>query len=358
MSQRRFNQQGFTLVELMIGMVIVSFIWIGVASLFSSQLAASVSNQDEVEQQSAVQSVSYMISGDIIMSGFGIDALQPFVHANNVTTGGDRITLSSAAQFGSTISSVIMSGTTGTGAGATDIWVRCFGDDIWGGGNADPIRDFVLDTNAPSQSLWITFFDPFSGKRLTYLPAWTQVTATLPIVGQPCLTAGTGQPPIDNNGDGISDPMVNLTLATGLTANVPNGSVVYGIRWPTALGTPSSTITYEVSGGNLVKTTAGGAMPIFNGVENFQVQYRVRGNPNWLNSLNGVVTADIEQVRYSMLVRSRRKNTLSRLDPRASIQVYDQTVALSADDREYSRELYEFVVRPKNNGILLKLTPL
>lgn len=332
------KQHGFTLIELMVTMVIASSIWLGVFNLMQTQMRASMLTQDGSELQSSAQAVMEILRRDVLLAGMGVaNSNAPIVHSNNWSSGGDRVVFYTIAQFGSTINTTVLAGPLGS-TGNT-LWVRCFGEHGWGGAaavNKDAVR--IVPSNGTN--VFLTFYSPFNGERLTSTPMWTQVIVSNPNAGGTCIPNPYG---VDANADGVADPAVQLTL--GNTIAVPKGTVVYGLRWDGA-SINMWTSEYYVSAGTLYKT----GTPVLTGVENFQVRYHVKGTPatQWLDVITGVDSTTIDNVRVSMVVRQSRRHPNGVLDPRTFINNYDQTYTIA--DRSFPRETYEFFVRPVNNN--------
>lgn len=344
--KRLRRQAGFTLIELMVTMVVAGFIWVGVFDLFKAQMQASLSNQDDTEAQSAVQAVAEIIRSDVVLAGFGsADAGEPIIHYNNYYTTGDMIDFNTTAQFGSAINTMVVAGPLGTTG--NKVWVRCFGEHGWGGA-ATANKDAATFNPFNGTYLYINFYSPFDGKRLTSTPLWTYISASNPTVGKPCIPNPFN---VDANSDGVADPAIELT--TGYTLNVPNGTVVYGLRWSGGLSVWGSRYFVDTATQTLVKTSPYFGAPqtqLLTGVENMQVEYHVKGQPatTWLDSLSGVNTQQIDNIRVALVVRNLRKDPHGAVDPRTSIRVYDQNYNIP--DRSYPRQNYEFYIRPINNN--------
>lgn len=340
------NQRGFTLIEVMMVMVVASFIWIGVFTLFKSQVQASLSNQDDTEMQSAVQAVAEIIRADVVLAGFGsADQGEPIAHMNNVSAGGDTADFNTTAQFGSAINTMVIAGPLGTTS--NKLWVRCFGEHGWGG-NASATKDAARYNPFNGTYLYVNFYSPFTGKRLTNTMLWNMVSASNPNVGQPCQPNPFN---VDSNADGIADPGIELTFGSNI--NVPNGTIVYGLRWASGLSAWGSRYYVDPVRRTLVKSSPSpGYTPIdlLKGVENIQFRYHVKGTPadQWLDTLAGVNTQRIDNIRVAMVVRTLRKDPKGVEDPRTQITVYDQTYTIP--DRTYPRQSYEFYIRPVNNN--------
>lgn len=330
------KQHGFTLIELMITMLIASSIWLGVFNLMQTQMRASMLTQDGSELQSSAQAVMEMVRRDVLLAGMGIaNANAPMVHVNNYSSEGDRLTLYTIAQLGSTINTAVVAGPLGTTNEFVD--VRCFGEHGWGGASAVN-KDAVLTNNSTVLSL--AFYSPFNGERISSTPQLTEVLESNPTAGGACVPNSWG---VDSNADGIADPVAKLKLANPIA--VPNGTVVYGVRWdgvdPNMLSSD-----YVVSAGTLMKS----GTPVLAGVENFQVRYHIKNTPpnQWLDVLTGVDATTIDNVRVSMVIRQARRHPNGVLDARTTITNYDQTYTIP--DRSFPRETYEFFMRPVNNN--------
>lgn len=334
------TERGFTLVELMVTMVIAASVWLGVFNLLQTQMRTSMLTQDGTEMQSSVQAVMEILRRDILLAGMGVaNANAPIVHANNIFTSGDRITLYTIAQFGSTINTTVMAGPLGSTGNI--MWVRCFGDHGWGGASS-VYRDAVNIVPSNGTALYLTFYSPFNGERITSVAQWNYVSQTDPIAGNNCIPNPYS---VDSNSDGIADPAIKVTLGT--TVAVPNGTVVYGLRWD---GIAVNMLNSDYYVNPTTRTLLKSGVEVLSGVENMQIRYHVKGTPanQWLDVLTGVDTTMIDNVRVSLVVRQGRADPMGTLDPRTTITNYDQTFTIP--DRRFPRETYEFFVRPVNNN--------
>jgi prepilin-type N-terminal cleavage/methylation domain-containing protein len=334
MKSPKTQNAGFTLIEVLIGTAIASFILVGVSLMFRSQLEASIANQDETELQASIQATANLIMQDIVMAGFGKVTAQPIQHTNvsGTAVGGDTLTLLSASQGGNAITTFAYAGA--VGVSGTEIFLRCYGVDNQGG-VADPTRDAIL---LPGQTLQLYFVDPFTGLQITGI---TNPQTVIAAEVNPDGTCLTNQPyDYDNQtiGGSANDPVVKVTLSPGLTSPVGRGSTVYGLRGA------SPAIVYSLDTAN--KTLNQNGVPILLGVEDFQVQFRVEGEAAWRDTLAGVDTTKLAEVAFAILVKTGTSTTLGK-EYQNSFTIFDHTIDVSADLTGI-RKRHEFRVRTKN----------
>lgn len=335
------NQAGFTLIELMIVTVILGFLMVAIGGIFKSQLEASLSNMDEADTQAAVQTVSNMIATDIIMAGYG--AL-PGVPVFTLTTvaGVDTLTIASASQSGNSIGTFIVSG--GNLFNGSILPLRCFGRDGDGiqdvapflGETADYYRDVMFTTLTPTSLL---FVNPFTGVPLTSISP-----NPIAVVDNPAQLAAGGRcqnSGVDLNGDGVSEPVVNVAVAAAVT--VPKGTAVYGIR-----GGGQTTYQVNVS----TATLSQNGMPLLVGAEDLQFRFFGTTVCNaGCDSLVGIDPRAITQVAVGIVVRNQRRDPLGIGDPEAVRTTFDHALVITPEMSQFSRRQFTFTVRPKNNAL-------
>ena len=328
----RTNQHGFTLIELIVGMVIIGFLWLGVASYFRQQLAVSFSNQAEGELQANVQAVAAMVQDDILAAGFGKINSNVFqaVNSSGTAVAGDQMAIYSTSLGDSYIATFVATGN--PIVHDNPLPVRCMGPE--GQGKiADALNDPVVDASRPP--LFIAYVDPFHQTLLTGVGANpVQVIASSVSAGQAC-PAGAW----DADHDGTNDPIINLTLASAPTI-IPRGTTIYGYR-------SSSSIIYSLDVPNLTLDQNG--KPLLVGVADFQVQYFVpTPAPGALvNDLTGVDTTKITQVQFGLVVRQDKPDPMHQ-GSTLPFTTFDHTIT---PDPNYVYRQYFFTVRPKNNGL-------
>lgn len=341
------RQQGFTLVELLVAMVVMGVLVLALATIFQTQLASSVANQDETEQQINVQAVANMLSHDIAMAGFGNVSANPFVHANAASEDeSDTLTIRTAAMRGSAIQTFVIS----AGGGGDEIYVRCWG---WEGkGNfVDPVRDAYVDANRP---LFLWFINPANGEPIDSMTNPVEVSTSDLVAGDNCDGEFQDSSRPDINNDGTTDSFIRLTI-NGTVSGLARGTTVYGVRAAPTGGSAvyNTEISYTVDMTNKILTRNG--IPVLLGVEDFQVRYRTFNadtqTETWHNDLSGVDTRTIDQVQYGLVVRHARPSPHNQRDPRSEIETFDHTIELSDEDRNFARKQYVFTVRPRNNAL-------
>ncbi len=322
---------GFTLVELLIGMVILSVVISGVIGLFRTQLAASVSNDAETALQANVQAAMNIMQRDIIMAGFGKMSNNPIVHADAATaTASDSLTITSAAAGGNFIHSfVAMVAPIYSG---NEVQVRCWGPE-GRGGKPDPLRDVAYDANRP---LRIFFVSPMTGEPLNVGGTTFNVTGNGGTLNGTLCEDG---PDLDL--DGNPDPILVAQVSPSVNS-LPRGTIVYGAR-------VTDPVSYTVSGGTLFMS----GVPLLRGVEDMQFEFQLTNKTSYVSRTESdlsTLTANeyISQVNIGLVVRALRTNTTGGLDPRTEITTFGHTIPLSTAQREFPRKQYFFSVRPRN----------
>lgn len=340
------SRSGFTLIELMIGAVIISVIWISVAYFFRTQVTASVNIQEDTELQSSVQAAANLIANDIIMAGFARQyPTATFTHVNAAATDnqkGDVLTIFTGASQGVVMNSFVITG--GQVVSGNAITVRCFGTE-GRGGLLDPLRDIYFDPARPPVQL--LFVDPFRNEPYTAIG-----NNPVTLAGSDVAPGGTCQTGMfDVDGDGTNDPVANLTITPSVTS-LPRGATVYGLM--------GGVVTYSlnVTEGILYQN----ATPLLVGVRDFQVRYGIRNPPaadQVVDSLVGINTQWIYEVQFALLVRNSKSDATQQAQARAlytnvpNITTFDHTITIdpNAPEGSYFYKTYVFRVRPKNNGI-------
>ncbi len=265
------KEQGVTLIELMIVLVIAAFLVAGVYSLFITQ-HRSYSVQDQVAgvQQDARVGLDIMardirMAGFLIGSqGFDVNGAQFAVTPNNNTTIPDSITIAGAAdQFMSGGNPVTVTNVTGN-----VVAVSASNSEING----------FFDTGANS----FVVFEGDSTHAIYQISGITGQTFTL-----------------------NQSPPTSLATITGSTGSVV-GARVFRAR----------SITYQVQGNTLQRSDNGGTPQPLVGddintiVEDLQFAYQVAGSTDWIFDADtstwptGSTNADIRMVRINIIVRT------------------------------------------------------
>ena len=353
----RNSSAGFSLIELMIALVIVGVVFVGVGSMFQTQMATSIGNKDETELQTSTQATLNMIAADIISAGLGLpDTPFDVVNVSGTATGGDTLTIRSTFSNGRGMNSFLFTGSAGY-SGTAPI-IRCWGQDGNGHGYRNPLRDFNL---VPGFQTYALFVSPFDAHILTGVGAnpvaVTALNAGAGFVDK-CNTDGSIASGTKLYGTAVENPVLELTTAATV-GPLQQGTIIYGYLCPPcdASNLPITTYALDTSTATLLQN----GTPVLAGVEDFQVRFysdpvngpapcgTVAGCDS-LTGLTGDQMRKLNRIELGMVVRTVHTDAHLQSDPRTSIVTLGHTLTLSPAMQRYPRKQIAYQVRPKNNA--------
>ncbi len=306
------NEQGFTLVELLVAVGITSIIIIGALYVFLNQMRHAHTGRRMAIAQSELQLGEGLIRRDIFMAGFGLESNLRGIISGNRTNAPDSIVLLGNAydlSLGMGRWSFVME----EAQNSNNVTVRDWGDEGFNEG------DHVIFLN--------------DDKNLIAGPV---------IVNGVSETTGP-----DLDGDGVPDPALTLSLSENVS--LARGVLVYVC--PTD-GSVASSITYKVDSLVLYRNDA----PFLEPVEDMQIAYGLDSDndgevDSWVNDVNDLpvntLRRELKLVRLNILIRT------GKYDPHYTysenqIVLEDRTIQVDSLGKHYRRAVLRSLTIPRN----------